>query len=195
MNLNQKTKSSGDLRTASSNSNYFTVHRIALLAILTALVTVGRVVFALPILPNIQPMTALLLIITLNIGVIDGLVVAVLSMLLTNMILGMGPWTIFQIISFIVVILSTGILKYFYDYGSFTNRLVFSIWALGTGFIFGLVISGFDFYLYGMNNFLVYYLNGLPFDSLHAVGNFGFFFLLEPIIVPIIQKRFNHILV
>lgn len=195
MNLNQKTKSSGDLRTASSNSNYFTVHRISLLAILTALVTVGRVVFALPILPNIQPMTALLILITLNIGVIDGLVVAGLSMLLTNMMLGMGPWTVFQIISFAVVILATGILKYFYDYGSFTNRLVFAIWALLTGFLYGLIISVFSFYLYGMNNFLVYYINGLPFDSLHAVGNFGFFFILEPIIVPIIQKRFNHILV
>ena len=195
MNLNQKTKSSGDLRTVSSNSNYFTVHRIALLAILTALVTVGRVVFALPILPNIQPMTALLILITLNIGVIDGLVVAGLSMLLTNMMLGMGPWTVFQIISFAVVILATGILKYFYDYGSFTNRLVFAIWALLTGFLYGLIISVFSFYLYGMNNFLVYYINGLPFDSLHAVGNFGFFFILEPIIVPIIQKRFNNILV
>lgn len=194
MNLNQKTKSSGDLRTVSSNSNYFTVQRISLLAMLTALVTVGRLAFALPVLPNIQPMTALLLIITLNIGVIDSLVVAVLSMLLTNMILGMGPWTIFQIISFAVVILTTGLLKYFYDYGSFMNRLVFSIWALGTGFIYGLIISVFDFHLYGMSNFLVYYLNGLPFDFLHAVGNFGFFFLLEPILVPIIQKRFNHII-
>ena len=194
MNLNQKTKSSGDLRTVSSNSNYFTVQRISLLAMLTALVTVGRLAFALPVLPNIQPMTALLLIITLNIGVIDSLVVAVLSMLLTNMMLGMGPWTIFQIISFAVVILTTGLLKYFYDYGSFMNRFVFSIWALGTGFVYGLFISGFDFHLYGMSNFLVYYLNGLPFDSLHAVGNFGFFFLLEPILVPIIQKRFNHII-
>ncbi len=194
MNLNQKTKSSGDLRTVSSNSNYFTVQRISLLAMLTALVTVGRLAFALPVLPNIQPMTALLLIITLNIGVIDSLVVAVLSMLLTNMMLGMGPWTIFQIISFAVVILTTGLLKYFYDYGSFMNRFVFSIWALGTGFVYGLIISGFDFHLYGMSNFLVYYLNGLPFDSLHAVGNFGFFFLLEPILVPIIQKRFNHII-
>ena len=194
MNSNQKTKSSGDLRTVSSNSNYFTVQRISLLAMLTALVTVGRLAFALPVLPNIQPMTALLLIITLNIGVIDSLVVAVLSMLLTNMVLGMGPWTIFQIISFAVVILTTGLLKYFYDYGSFMNRFVFSIWALGTGFIYGFIISVFSFYLYGMSNFLVYYLNGLPFDFLHAVGNFVFFFLLEPILVPIIQKRFNHII-
>ena len=194
MSLNQKTKSSGDSRTVSSNSKYFTVHRIALLAILTALVTVGRLVFALPILPNIQPMTALIILITLNIGVIDGLVVAGLSMLLTNMMLGMGPWTVFQIVSFTILILVTGILKYFYDFGSFTNRLGFAIWALIAGFLYGFTMSVFSFYLYGMSNFLVYYLNGLPFDVLHAGGNFGFFFLLEPIIVPIIRKRFNNVL-
>ncbi len=195
MNSKPKTKSSGDLRTVSKQDKYFTVHRIALLAILTALVTVGRLVFSLPILPNIQPMTALLILITLNIGVLDGLVVAVLSMLLTNMMLGMGPWTIFQIVSFAVVISLTGFLKYFYNYGKFSNRLIFSLWAFLMGFLYGLIISIFSYYLYGMTNFFVYYINGLPFDALHAFGNFGFFFLLEPILVPIIRKRFKEILV
>ena len=104
----------GNSRIVSSNSSYFNVNRIALLAILTAFITVGRIGFALPFLPNIQPMTALLIIIALNIGIIDGLVVSVLSMFLTNLILSMGPWTIFQILSFALIILLTGILKYFY---------------------------------------------------------------------------------
>lgn len=176
-----------------SNSDYFNVNRIALLAILTALITVGRIAFALPFLPNIQPMTALLIIITLNIGVIDGLVVSVLSMLLTNMMLSMGPWTVFQMISFAVVILLTGIVKYFYSFGTFRNRLLFSVWALLTGYVYGFIISVLSFYLYGMSNFWVYYLNGLPFDTLHAVGNFAFFVILEPILVPIIRKRFAGI--
>ncbi len=196
MNSKRKTKSSGDLRTVSKQpqNQYFTVHRIALLAIMTALVTVGRLVFALPILPNIQPMTALLILITLNMGVLDGLLVAVLSMLLTNLIMGMGPWTLFQMVSFAVVILLTGVWKYFYHFGGFGNRLAFSIWALVAGFIYGLIISIFSYYLYGMNNFLVYYVNGLPFDALHAAGNFGFFFLLEPVLVPIIRKKFDEVL-
>jgi uncharacterized membrane protein len=176
------------------DSKYFTVRRIALLAVMTALVTVGRLVFALPVLPNIQPMTALLILITLNIGIIDGLVVATLSMLLTNMILGMGPWTVLQIFAFIVVILLTALCKIFYRYGSFRNRLIFSIWAALTGFIYGLIISFLSFHLYGMSNFVVYYINGLPFDALHAVGNFAFFLILEPIIVPIIHKRFDETL-
>lgn len=192
MNSKKEITSSGDLRTVSKANRYFSVKRITFLAIMTALTTVGRLVFSLPILPNIQPMTALLLIITLNIGIIDGLMVSVLSMLLTNMILGMGPWTILQIISFAVVILLTGFFKYFYTFGSLSNRLVFSIWALFAGFIYGFIVSFLSFHLYGMSNFLVYYLNGLPFDALHGVGNFGFFFILEPILVPIIKRRFEE---
>lgn len=161
---------------------------------MTALSVVGRLVFSLPMMPNIQPMTALLLIIALNIGVIDSLIVSLISILLTNLFLGMGPWTIMQILSFTVIILLTGLIKYFYRFGSFTHRIIFSVWAGLTGLIYGLIVSYLNFHLYGMNNFLVYYMNGLPFDLLHAVGNIGFFFILEPIIVPIIKQKFEKIL-
>lgn len=175
-----------------SKSSYFTVNRIALLAVLTTFVTVGRLVFALPILPNIQPMTAMLILITLNIGVVDGLVVSLLSLLLTNIILGSGPWTIMQILSFAVIILITALLKFFYSYGSVINRLIFAVWSGLAGFVYGFIISYMSVQLYGISHFWVYYLNGLPFDLLHAVGNVIFFFILEPIIVPVIQKRFGH---
>lgn len=182
----------GDLRTVTTNSSYFTVNRIALLAVLTAFVTVGRLVFALPILPNVQPMTAMLILITLNIGVIDGLVVSVLSLLLTNLFLGTGPWTVMQMVSFALLILVTAILKYFYSYGKLLNRLAFTVWAGMAGLLYGLAITFMSYHLYGMNNFWIYYLNGIPFDTLHAVGNMIFFFILEPIIVPVIQRKFSN---
>lgn len=161
---------------------------------MTAFSAVGRMAFALPILPNIQPMTAMFLIIALNVGVVDSLVVSLLSVLVTNLFLGMGPWTILQITSYAIVILLTGLLKFFYHYGSVKNQIIFSGWSFVVGFLYGLVISYLNFHLYGMNNFLVYYINGLPFDLMHAVGNAGFYFILEPIIVPVLQKRFNGML-
>lgn len=173
----------------SKQPHYFNVYRLSLLAVMTALTAVGRLVFALPIMPNIQPMTALLVIIALNIGIIDSLVVALLSLLLTNMFLGMGPWTILQIISFAVIILLTSLIKRGYKTGSLMNRIVYSIWVGFTGVIYGFVISYLNFHLYGMSNFLVYYISGLPFDVLHAIGNVGFFLILEPVLVPIIEKR------
>lgn len=132
---------SGDLKTVTYNSRYFTVNRIALLAILTSFVTVGRLAFAFPFLPNIQPMTAMLLIITLSIGVIDGLVVSLLSLLLTNIFLGTGPWMLMQIISFTLLILLTAVLKLLYMHGSVLNRSLFAAWAGLTGLIYGFAIS------------------------------------------------------
>lgn len=178
----------------SKREEYFSVHRIALLALLTAMSTVGRLMFALPFLPNIQPMTAMFIIIALNIGIPDSLIVSLLSMLLTNLFLGMGPWTIMQILSFATVILLTGLLKMFYQFGNIKVRFAFAVWALVVGFIYGFVISYLNFQLYGLNNFLVYYINGLPFDLMHGIGNFGFFLILEPILVPIIEKKFYEVL-
>lgn len=177
-----------------SKEEYFSVHRIALLALLTAMSAVGRLMFALPFLPNIQPMTAMFLIVALNIGIYDSLIVSLLSMLLTNLFLGMGPWTIMQIISFAAVILLTGLLKIFYQFGNLKIRFAFAIWALIVGFLYGFVISYLNFHLYGLNNFLVYYINGLPFDLMHGLGNFGFFLILEPILVPIIENKFYDVL-
>lgn len=177
-----------------NEDKYFNVQRISLLALLTAMTTVGRLMFALPFLPNIQPMTAFLIIISLTIGIWDSLVVSLLSMLLTNLFLGMGPWTVNQIISFAVVILLTGLLKNLYSYHSMKSRIFFAIWSFLTGFLYGLMISYLSFHLYGLNNFFVYYLNGLPFDFMHGLGNFGFFIVLEPVLVPIIKKRFDAIL-
>ncbi len=177
-----------------SKKSYFTVNRIALLAVLTAFVTVGRLGFALPFLPNIQPVTAMLIIITLTIGTIDGLVVAVLSLILSSVFLGMGPWVIMQILSFALIVMLTAIIKPLYRFGSLTNRIVFAIWAGLTGIIYGFVISFLSYIFYDMSSFWVYYLNGVYFDLLHGIGNIVFFFILEPILVPLIRKglKKNH---
>ena len=80
----------------------FGVRRLALLSILTALCYVGRMMFQ--FIPNVQPVTAVLIILTLTLGMTDGFIVAILSIVLTNFLLGMGPWTIAQIASFGVLI-------------------------------------------------------------------------------------------
>lgn len=176
----------------SSGERHFTVRRIALLALMTAAITVGRIVFAIPALPNIQPMTALLIIIVLNLDVIDGLVVAFLSLILTNMILGLGPWTILQMGSFGVIILLTAALRYLYRPNSLVNRIFFSAWGLAVGFIYGAVISLLSYYMFGLSNLLVYWLNGVPFDFLHGIGTVAFYFILEPIFEPLIQKYYHQ---
>lgn len=162
----------------------FDAKHIALLSILIALNYVGRVVFQ--FLPNVQPMTAILLILTLYLGVRDGLVVATLSLILSNMILGMGPWTFAQLFSYAVIILFTGIVMR--PFHSKRTKWLFVLFALLSGFFYGFIISFVSFRTYGMTNFWVYYSVGLPFDFLHAVGNAGFYIILEPILRPLFVK-------
>ena len=167
-----------------ANTTIYSTKRLALLAILTALVYIGRLVFQ--FLPNVQPMTAILIILTLHMGISDGLIVATLSLVLTNMIMGMGPWTFAQLFSFAMIIFFTGfVMKPMYRKNT---KWLFVIFAFVTGFIYGFVISIVEYNVYGMTNFWVYYVAGLPFDFAHAVGNPGFYLLLEPILRPILGK-------
>ena len=82
---------------------------MALYALLTAVCVVGRLLTSL--IPNVQPITAILLIVTLNIGVLPALLIGALSIVITNLYLGMGIWTIAQIFSFAIIILLMGALK------------------------------------------------------------------------------------
>lgn len=169
-------------------SQKFTVKRLALLAILTALSYVGRIVFQ--FIPNVQPMTTLLLLITLNLTVADGLIVAIASLILSNMVLGMGPWLFPQLVTYFILIGFTGIvLKPFY--GMKNARVLFTGYSFVSGLLFGFIISVFSYRMYGMTNFWAYYLMGISFDLLHAAGNAGFYLILEPILGPLLHHQAN----
>lgn len=167
---------------------FLTTRRLALLALLSALSVVGRVL--LTPLPNVQPMTALLLIITLTMSEGDGLIVATLSLLLSNLLLGLGPWTLFQWLSFSGVILLTArVGRYGYHPQQWRSRFIMAGWAGVSGFLYGGLISLFTVWFYQLPSFWGYYLVGVPFDSLHAAGNVVFYLLLEPLLAPIIRTR------
>ena len=166
----------------------FSSRRITLLAILSTLAFVGRILMQ-P-LPNIQPVTAILVIISLTLTTIDGLIIACLSILLSNIYLGMGPWTIFQILTFSILIMFTGIFfKRLYQPKNTYNRLIFALYCFVLGLVYGFIISIFSVYLFKAPSFWGYYVQGISFDLLHGIGNFVFYLLLEPILQPIIYKQ------
>ncbi|WP_207940774.1 hypothetical protein DOK78_001692 [Enterococcus sp. DIV2402] len=166
-------------------STFFSTYEIAYLAMTVAACVVGRMLFQ--FIPNIQPMTAIFLILTYQLGVSRGLVVNVLSLLITNLYMGMGIWTISQILSFSVVIGCMGLLCRWPTFRKKRSlQVIFSVLA---GFLYGLVIAMIDVQIYGMPQFWPYYLAGLYFDLLHGLGNGMFYFLLA----PIFQQLFYHI--
>ncbi|WP_414838795.1 ECF transporter S component [Carnobacterium sp. TMP28] len=162
----------------------FSVQRLTLLAMLTTLCYVSRLVFQL--LPNVQPVTVILIILTLTLGVADALIVALLSILISNIHLGMGVWTIAQIVSFSLIVIMTGLLiKPIFKTLPF---FIVTIYAVFTGYAYGFIISLVQAPFFGIQKFWVYYLSGLSFDTLHAFGNGVFYLLLAPILFPLLTK-------
>ena len=141
--------------------------------------------------PNVQPVTAVLIILTLTLGMADGFIVAILSIVLTNFLLGMGPWTIAQIASFGVLIVVTGlIIKPFYSTSKKRNRrILFALFAFFGGLLYGFVISLLTVKMMGITSFWAYYIAGIPFDFMHGMGNAGFYLILEPILAPLLLAQ------
>ncbi|WP_423188503.1 ECF transporter S component [Alkalibacterium sp. f15] len=158
----------------------YSLTRIALLA---ALVSVGRLSFS--FVPNVQPMTVLIVCITLYYGWENGLAVSFLSVLLTNIYMGMGPWTLAQLAAYAVLIGLTYLLEGSYESLSMP---VLQIFVAFLGLLYGLIISLVQAPFFGWNIFLPYYLSGLVFDIMHAGGNVIFFALLYPIVMGIFER-------
>lgn len=150
-------------------------YKLTLLAFLATLGVVGRNLFA--FLPNVQPVTSLIIICGLILGPGSAILLAVLITFLSNMTLGMGIWAIWQIISWGIIGLISGLL------GKYFNKIplyIIVIFSIISGYLYGFIISLTTYQVTG--KFLPYYLAGLPFDTNHAISNAVFTVLLYPII-------------
>lgn len=158
-------------------------NRIATIGVLTALIVVGRMSFT--FLPNVQPMTTILILITLTIGLGNGLLVALLSILISNLSLGMGVWTIAQLVSFSVIIIITSLFHNFYDK---IPPLLMALHCGLMGLLYGLIISLVQAPFFGWASFMPYYFSGIPYDFLHAFGNVCFYIILYKPLSNILKK-------
>lgn len=166
-------------------SNHFTTQELAFLSLLTAACVVGRLAFQ--FIPNVQPMTALLIMITLHFGFSRGLIVSILSLLVTNFYLGMGVWTVSQILGFSLLLLIASLLGRFQIFHKYI--WLQAIYSLFAGYLYGFILAVIDTQVYGMTNFWAYYFAGLSFDTLHAIGNLGFYLILAPVFYRLFKNK------
>ncbi|MFV0414600.1 MAG: DUF6580 family putative transport protein [Oscillospiraceae bacterium] len=160
-------------------------YNIALVGILSAVNVSSRVAFQ--FLPNIKPVTSIVMLTAMFFGLYVAVQVVVTTTLLSGVLLGLGPYVLFQIAAWVVIALATAAIHRCVKQKSI---LLYTLWAGLCGFVFGFVVS-LEKLLYGWAFFLAYYVAGLPFDGLHALGNLLFFpicyFALSPVF-----KRANH---
>ncbi|MBO0411488.1 ECF transporter S component [Enterococcus hulanensis] len=160
------------------------VKELSLLSMMVALCVVSRTFFQFIV--NVQPVTAILLIITIYWGTYQGLIVGLLSILITNFYMGMGVWTIAQITTYFLIILLTGLLKKVPKFKQ--SIMIQAIYAGITGLLFGLLISAVQAPFLGISAFLPYYLAGVSVDVMHAFGNVVFYLLLTPILRKLLTQ-------
>lgn len=155
---------------------------------MVALCVVSRTFFQFIV--NVQPVTAILLIITIYWGSYQGLIVSILSILITNFYMGMGVWTIAQVATYFLIILLTGLLKRIPKFKA--SILLQAIYAGFTGLLFGFFISLIQAPFLGISSFLPYYLAGIPVDVMHAVGNIVFYLLLPPVLKRLLVQTIQR---
>ena len=158
------------------------VNRIAIIGILTAINVASRVY--LTFLPNIKPVTAIIILSAIAFGLVFAIMLAVATVLVSGVVFGLGITAVMQIIAWsVVILLSVQISRLFSVY-----RLpALTIWAFLCGYIYGFIIS-LDKLLISPTFFIMYYANGLVFDTLHAVGNLMFFPLCYVALMPIFRR-------
>lgn len=158
-------------------------HKLTFLSLIGTLSFVMRLSFS--FLPNVQPTTVIFLIITMTFGLKEGIIVSALSMILSNIYLGFGIWTIPQVVTYIIILI---LFKQFQGEDEM-DLPVFTALSLLSGLLYGFIISILNIPMFGVGFFLVYYLNGVSFDIAHALGNVAFSLILYPVLVPMLEKQ------
>lgn len=146
---------------------------IALIATLSAFSAVSRVPFA--AIPGVQPTTFLVALSGYVFGPYEGFLVGSTSAFISNLFLGQGPWTPWQMFAWGVVGVLSGFL------GRSKREMSeekFAFICFLYGFMFDWIMNlwhvlGFISPL-NLKTIALAYLTGLTFDIMHAVGNFIF---------------------
>lgn len=139
-------------------------------------------------LPNIQPVTMMVLLGGIILGARRGIALALIITLVSNVLLGHGLWTIFQAAGWSMVAISGALLADKFTEVSGKIRLGPVLFAgIIAGFVFDWVVSLSVLPTFSDGGeFFDYLLMGLPYDMMHAFGNFTIGLWLIPVV--------NHLL-
>lgn len=162
------------------------VYRLTLLAMLITIAVVGRL--AMQYIPSVQPVTAIIIISGYLLGPSAGIIIGVATVYLTNLSLGMGIWTIWQMIAWGSIGLFAGIIGRFQWKKEKKILIIFSFFA---AYYYGLILNS-SMFVY-TDKFIPFLLSSLPFDTYHAIGNVIFVSILYPILKKALKRTNNKI--
>ena len=140
--------------------------------ILVVLAISGRLLLN-PI-PNVQPVTFLVIMVGIYFGISYSIAFATIVTLSSNVMLEHGIWSNYQIIGWASVGILAALLRNQFIQNENINITNLAIFAAFSGFFFDWRVSLSILHNVDTSFFLVYLLNGIFFDLLHAGGNVVF---------------------
>lgn len=165
-----------------------TSREVALIGIFAAITAAARIPFA--AIPNVQPCTFLIIAIGLVFGSLAGAMVGTLTAAVSNIFLGQGPWTAWQMVGWGMVGIVAGYVGRKYPGYGVRDLVILGI-VLGIAFNELMDFSSWiTFYGAKPDLFLPTFLWGIPFMALHVVGNVIFAVVLGAPVLALF-KRFH----
>lgn len=163
---------------------------IALIATLSTFAAVARAAFA--ALPNIKPTTFIVAISGYVFGPYEGFLIGSTAGFISNIFLGQGPWTPWQMFSWGLIGAISGFL------GKRNKRVsaeIFSVICFIYGFLFNWIMNlwhvlGFIKPI-SLKTIALAYLSGLTFDIMHAASSFIFCIIFYDSFLKVL-KRFKR---
>lgn len=167
---------------------------LVLIAVMCAMAVTSRAAFYM--FPQFKPLTAVVIIASSALGAESGFLIGSLSMLVSNILFGQGPWTPWQMFSMGLI----GFLSGLFFGRNLVPRNKFSFCIFG--FFAALLIYGGIMDPAAMlmshieptyENVVYFYMTGLPLDTVHAVSTAVFLFLAaEPIIHKLERVKLKY---
>ncbi len=157
--------------------------------IVCATACVGRIIFS--FIPQIQPVTAIVIITGYCYGISTGFMTGALCAIISNMFLGQGPWTIWQMLAWGTIGAIAGIIPIIHQKYILLSSLC--LYAFLSGFLFSIITDIWTVMsLGGSMNFssvLGVFITGILFNIGHSIGNVIFILLL----FPLFYSRFKRL--
>ena len=124
--------------------------------------------------PNVQPVTFLAIMVGIYFGISYSIVFATIVTLSSNVMLEHGIWSNYQILAWASIGILAALLRGQFIQNNKLNITNVAIFAVFSGFMFDWIVSLSILHNVDTSFFLIYLLNGVPFDLLHAGGNVVF---------------------
>ncbi|MGN0383283.1 MAG: ECF transporter S component, partial [Eubacterium sp.] len=154
------------------------IREVVAIATMSAMAVAGRMAFFM--LPNFKPVLAIVIISGIAFGAESGFMVGALSMLVSNIMFGQGPWTPWQMVAMGIIGFISG--KVFAGKTGTRRKTDICIFGIVAAIIiYGGIMNPASVIMWqgklNIKMVMAAYAAGIPFDIMHAIATFIFLWL------------------